>query len=92
MKSGAFRICVAIALLLAVATVLIAPTVDLPDAVLHGPHAVSHASGKYAQGAVQTSFTEGTPYPADGAARLNLPARLDWGKHSHAEAFRVLRC
>lgn len=92
MKSGAFRICVAIALLIAVATVLIAPTVDLPDAVLHGPHTVSHASGKYTQGAVQASTAEGTSYPAPGSVGLNLPAHLGWGRHSRTEAFRVLRC
>jgi hypothetical protein len=59
---GRFRAGVAIAVLLAVAAVLIAPSVDLPETVLREHQVVSHARGGHAQGKVQTASSTGVSH------------------------------
>jgi hypothetical protein len=90
--TGTLRAGVVIAVLLAVATTLIAPTVDLPETVLREHHVVSHASGEHAQGKLQTSSNAGPSYLLVDAVGGYLPLVLRSTDHVDAKPFRVLRC
>jgi hypothetical protein len=89
---GSFRASVAVAVLLAVATVLIAPTVDLPETVLREHHVVSHASGEHAQGKLRTSSNADPSYLLIDAVGSDLPVVLRSTDHAGIKPFRVLRC
>ena len=83
---------VVIAVLLAVTTALIAPTVDLPETVLREHHVVSHASGEHAHGKLQTS-SHLRPFDLlMDAGGSDLPVVLRSADHVDAKPFRVLRC
>jgi hypothetical protein len=89
---GALGACVAMAVLLAVAAVLIAPNVDLPETVLREQHVVSHASGEHAQGKLQASSNTDPSRPLIGAAGSDLPVVLRTTDRADLKPFRVLRC
>lgn len=89
---GTFRAAVAIAVVLAVATILIAPTVDLPETVLREQHVVSHASGEHAQGKLQASSNTHPSYLLIGSVGSDLPVVLRSTDHVDIKPFRVLRC
>jgi hypothetical protein len=92
MTRGVFRSSVVLAVLIAVITTLIAPTVDLPETVLREHHVVSHMNGGHAQGKVQTSSTTGPSHLGTDVVGTNRPTGLRSGEYTHVEAFRVLRC
>ncbi len=81
-----------LAVLIAVATTLIAPTIDLPETVLREHHVVSHVGAEHALGKLQASFTPETTYIAADVAGMNLSLHLLSKGRAPAEAFRVLRC
>jgi hypothetical protein len=89
---GIFRAGVVIAVLLAVATTLIAPTVDLPETVLREHHVVSHARGEHAQGKLQTSSNASPSYLLIDAVGSYLPVVRRSTDHADIKPFRVLRC
>lgn len=88
---GTLRAGVVIAVLLAVATTLIAPTVDLPETVLREHHVVSHASGEHAQGRLHSSNAR-PYYLLMDAVGSYLPPVLRSTDHVDAKPFCVLRC
>ncbi len=51
----AFSVFVALTILIAVATTLIAPSIDMPDTVLHEHHVASHSAGGHASGSLMSS-------------------------------------
>jgi hypothetical protein len=92
MMTGAFRTLVAMAVLLAVAATLIAPSVDLPETVLHEHHLVSHANGEHAQGKLQTTTHAGHWHAWMDAMSGAAPAGLRSPARAETKPFRVLRC
>ncbi len=92
MRIGALRTWVVLAVLIAVATTLIAPTVDLPETVLREHHVVSHVGAEHALGKLQASFTPETTYLAADGAGMSPSALLLSQERTPVEAFRVLRC
>jgi hypothetical protein len=89
---GTFRAGVAMAVLLAVATVLIAPTVDLPETVLREHHVASHASGEHAQGELQASSNADPSHLLIDAVGSHLAVDLRSTDRVGINPFRVLRC
>jgi len=56
---GSFRVAIALAVLIAVATVLIAPSIEMPETTLRQHHVTSHSAGYDASGNLTSSVTSG---------------------------------
>src|SRR5258708_7311653 len=56
---GSFRIAIALAVLIAVATVLIAPSIDMPETALREHHVTSHLVGDHSSGNLTSLGTAG---------------------------------
>lgn len=54
---GSLRIAIALAVLVAVATVLIAPSIDMPETTLREHHVASHSAGDHSSGNLTTLGT-----------------------------------
>lgn len=86
-----FKIGVALAVLLAVATVLIAPTIDMPQTTLREHQVTSHSCSEHALG-LSTFSVAGTsaPLPLGSAARFAVIPQIS--KHLRVPSSVVLRC
>jgi hypothetical protein len=90
---GGFRIGLVVAVLLAVATVLIAPTVDLPETVLRGDHLVSHAGGEHGHGNLQKTASDQSPsYLITQMVETYRPISHSFPDHVESKPSRILRC
>ena len=90
--SRTFKLGVALAVLVAVATVLIAPTVDLPETTLREHQVASHSSGEHAPGSFSTFFSAGVSalFAFGIAARFSLEPLLS--HRARVPSSQVLRC
>jgi hypothetical protein len=90
--SRPFKIGVAFAVLLAVATVLIAPTIDMPETTLREHQVASHSCSGHAPGGLSTFSVAGTSalLAFGNAARLAMIPQLS--KRPRVPSSMVLRC
>lgn len=90
--SESFRIVLAFAVLVAVATVLIAPSIDMPETALREHHITSHSIEGHSSGNLTV---EGKTAPSQ--SYLNPPAirnseHPELLNRGHKQSFTVLRC
>ena len=88
----AFSVVIVLTILVAVATALIAPSIDMPDGVMREHHVSSHASGVHGTGNLVHSGVavriEGSL--DDGASRSSEIRHTNSGEHT--QSFVVMRC
>jgi hypothetical protein len=87
-----FRIAVAIAVLFAVATVLVAPTIDMPETVLREHHVASHSIGNHAAGNLKVSVIPGLTHSVIQTVASYTSASPRPSSESRAKSSQVLRC
>ena len=87
-----FTLVIVLTILIAVATALIAPSIDMPDGVMREHHVASHASSGHGTSnltnsgaAVRLEIGQ-----VDGASRSSEVLHLYIGEHT--QSFVVLRC
>lgn len=90
--SRPFKIGVALAVLLAVATVLIAPTIDMPETTLREHQVASHFCSEHAPGGLSTFAVAGTSalQPFGSASRFAVVPHLS--KRLRVPSSVVMRC
>ena len=90
--TGSLRMVIAMAVLIAVATVLIAPSIDMPETTLREHHVASHSAGDHSSANLSTLGT---------AALLRVFQTIDAHRplesrqsstRRHSRSFLVLRC
>ena len=90
--SRTFRIGVVIAVLLAVATVLIAPTIDMPETTLREHQVTSHFSSEHAPGNLVTWCAAGASVIASHETTARLAISAHFGGRRRVPSSLVLRC
>lgn len=89
---GSLKILVALAVLVAVATVLIAPSIDMPETTLREHHVTSHSAGDHSSGnltSVGTAALLRVFQTIDAHPPLEGPQFSILG---HSQSSLVLRC
>jgi hypothetical protein len=86
------RIAVALAVLFAVATVLIAPTIDMPETVLREHHVASHSIGNHASGNLKVSVGPGLMASVTHSVESYTSGSPRVSSHARVESSQVLRC
>jgi len=89
---GSFKIAIALAVLIAVATVLIAPSIEMPETTLRQHHVTSHSSGYDASGNLTSLGATGLLRAFQTIDAHRPSDSPQTSTRGHSQSSLVLRC
>lgn len=90
--SNAYTLAVILTILVAVATALTAPSVDMPDTVLHEHHLSVHGAENHASNNLSDTCSDVLNGAAQTNAAVRVPETLHLSGNGRTQSSFVLRC